>query len=607
MAFRKWLLVLAVMALVAVPVCAQSCTVTPGNPSQIRSGGLTELVGDLVLDCRGGNGDLTANLQVFLQGAVVSNRVRTGGNFNPTTPQCPFAGLSTCVTDALLLRGPTGVPQKNFWTDTAGVPDKDNPISGLLQPAVSGADSPTNRNSIVFPSVLLPANSNVTLRITNIRVVAPELSTINLGLPTQVIESISFLPQVQVSPSFQTVANVLPAMQFTVTACGDASNTSPATSFKQCTSVNADLFKDSSKTGTRQFNVKFTEGFGNAFKTQGNTTLTTPGVLSQINLYESGLTLLPPATAPGWDGATWTGLADKGTILRVNFKNIPDGLKVFVTRTPVRIWSGAVGTSELIDANLSIGTAVTGTTTCIGGTSDVGMAMAALKDGAAAWEVTASAVTTARSISFGVAIAYKADTSALLPALTGDNPMSVTGQLWPASTVAQASSSGDDKIPRFRDVQIAAGAVRILPCATTLLYPFITNEQGFETGIAISNTSLDNYADKKPLSTATQTGTCAVYFFNGSTTAPAPYTSFAEFKPGMVHAAPLTTMTEGAAFTGYAIASCTFQYAHGYAYIVDMGSEKIGAQGYLALIIPDTTSRAATAFDGSAGGEQLIF
>ncbi|MGQ9918783.1 MAG: hypothetical protein ACUVS7_15350, partial [Bryobacteraceae bacterium] len=37
-------------------------------------------------------------------------------------------------------------------------------------------------------------------------------------------------------------------------------------------------------------------------------------------------------------------------------------------------------------------------------------------------------------------------------------------------------------------------------------------------------------------------------------------------------------------FTGYVIARCNFQYAHGYAFISDLGANKF-AQGYIALII----------------------
>ena len=45
-------------------------------------------------------------------------------------------------------------------------------------------------------------------------------------------------------------------------------------------------------------------------------------------------------------------------------------------------------------------------------------------------------------------------------------------------------------------------------------------------------------------------------------------------------------MTGG--FTGYMIAVCRFQYAHGFAFISDLGARNL-AMGYLALVIPHPT------------------
>jgi len=62
------------------------------------------------------------------------------------------------------------------------------------------------------------------------------------------------------------------------------------------------------------------------------------------------------------------------------------------------------------------------------------------------------------------------------------------------------------------------------------------------------------------------------------------------------------------------IAQCRFQYAHGFAFVSDLGARNI-AMGYLALIIPDPAApRTATPFPCAAGsgivgcvasGEQL--
>jgi hypothetical protein len=59
-------------------------------------------------------------------------------------------------------------------------------------------------------------------------------------------------------------------------------------------------------------------------------------------------------------------------------------------------------------------------------------------------------------------------------------------------------------------------------------------------------------------------------------------------------------------FQGYLIVTCDFQYAHGYAFISDMGVKEF-AQGYQALIIPDRRRVADPMSTSGAGtGEQLV-
>ena len=60
-------------------------------------------------------------------------------------------------------------------------------------------------------------------------------------------------------------------------------------------------------------------------------------------------------------------------------------------------------------------------------------------------------------------------------------------------------------------------------------------------------------------------------------------------------------------FQGYVIAVCNFQYAHGFAFVSDLGARNL-AMGYLALVIPDPTSSGAGrgAFPDPCGGASTI-
>ena len=88
-AFRKMCPVLAIVAFLlgtATTASAQAtgqplvCNTNAGVPPLVRAEGYTELVGDVVLVCTGGNPGqaLTANLQLFLNTNITSRLVGSG-------------------------------------------------------------------------------------------------------------------------------------------------------------------------------------------------------------------------------------------------------------------------------------------------------------------------------------------------------------------------------------------------------------------------------------------------------------------------------------------------------------------------------------------------
>jgi len=131
----------------------------------------------------------------------------------------------------------------------------------------------------------------------------------------------------------------------------------------------------------------------------------------------------------------------------------------------------------------------------------------------------------------------------------------------------------------------------VAPCTTNLLFPWVINVPGLDTGIAISNTSMDPYG------TLPQTGSCILNYYPTSLTTNEgvnagpgiPFTTQQPVQGGSVWRSSLSNITAFAGKAGYIIAVCAFQYGHGFAYITDnfgIGSPTT-AQGYLALIIPD--------------------
>jgi hypothetical protein len=71
-------------------------------------------------------------------------------------------------------------------------------------------------------------------------------------------------------------------------------------------------------------------------------------------------------------------------------------------------------------------------------------------------------------------------------------------------------------IPRFVQANGPANAFTITPCTCNLLFPFVTNQAGFDTGVAIANTSVDPYG------TASQTGVVNLYYYGFTSGGGAP-------------------------------------------------------------------------------------
>ena len=170
----------------------------------------------------------------------------------------------------------------------------------------------------------------------------------------------------------------------------------------------------------------------------------------------------------------------------------------------------------------------------------------------------------------------------------------VDARFAPLSTVGLASS---DPKPRFVDVgDDPVTVVTVVRCATTLLFPFVTNRFGFDTGIAVSNTSEDWKG------TAKQRGVCMVHYIgnigdNGPRVPMDETSTVIEGGEQMTFTLsagnPVWDLTGAPDFQGFLVIMCEFQWAHGYAFITD-GAAGIPtlAQGYLALVLQYDASGA---------------
>jgi hypothetical protein len=174
----------------------------------------------------------------------------------------------------------------------------------------------------------------------------------------------------------------------------------------------------------------------------------------------------------------------------------------------------------------------------------------------------------------------------ITPVVTANPDTSETGSVTVQAKLEPQDAPASTDIPRFNHPYINSPAdnfISVNKCTTNLLFTFLTNATGvgFDSGIAISNTSKDPYG------TAPQHGTITLYFWG--TNAPAPLTT-PDVPAGTEWSASLSTIAPG--FQGYVIAITQFQFAHGYAFITgkyNPGSVFDVAEGYVATVIPDPT------------------
>ena len=379
---------------------------------------------------------------------------------------------------------------------------------------------------------------------------------------------------------------------------------------------------------------------------------------------ESGF-IFPALTTSTSAGNYVAGLADYGTRLKAVFTNVPSGLTLFVsvTSTGTAPYTGT-GASPVGGTNLnpyavlvSTGsgeanpdnsptasfTPVLQTTTDKNGLGVIALSPNSSGVYTAVWEVTNSNPSANDVLTFNAYIAYtpQSTTGAVgsatyygLP-VTGVPPGSlppnspvnnVTLTLAPeplGGTFTAANAAGP--IPRFTTAPAVSGYFTLISlCQTTLLYPFVTGASGFDTGIAVANTSSD------PWKTTNQTGSCTLYPYgltvappsssSGITPGTTPFSStpiggcdqvsnpipgtncFPIVPSGQIQAVQASAVLPN--FQGYVIAICNFQFAHGYAALTDLGLRNIFSS-YLALEI-NNAALGAFSRGTSNGGVQGV-
>lgn len=558
--FRKMMLLLVVLTFTVGLASAQtinplSCNATAGTPPLLRSEGLAEEVGQVVITCTGGiptapNTQVpTVNIQVFLSAN--------------TTLTSRLMSSSTGASEAMLLvdEPDPGIQRlcpagsgTTCYRNGNGLGVNQYTGAGLTTSNVFQAIKATD-NSVVWLGVPVdpPGTSgNRVIRLTNIRANASQAYIQNTLVPSSVIMYITITGTgaLPLNNNFLNVGYIVKGMTFTATGG----------TYNQC------------EPGTYNYTLKFIENFGTAFRVRGTNGQNIPGVIYNTESMFSHELL---------SGMGEAGYATQGTRLIARFSNIPSNITLTVSNSNTA-QTGATGAVIVTgyDTNGyggSISGNPGGTTTVITGGSGIGSGMAV-------WEVTTADAGQIGQVHFTVGVTYGSNP---LPGLTDpNNPATVTGNYGPVSTVGVQATAATAGVPRFKNDPTSAVTFTINPCQTNILFPYAANAAGFDTGFAIANTTEDPYG------TPDQQGTCSLYYYGLN--APAMDTTavvgagktvaWTLSNGGGVVGGTAGTVKPAAGFIGYVIARCNFQYGHGYAFISDPGVKE-WAQGYVALIL----------------------
>ena len=706
MNLRRVLTALAVLALFVGLASAQVVTPVPINCSvsaavpNVRSQGVTEKPGDVILTCSGGPVP-TPSTSVGVDRATISIDFAGVAITSRTSGSVTDGGVGQSITDALLLidepgscNGPVGaacavvggsafpsVPSAGGYGQNADIKvctvanQRDAggiqsvcpaypQLSGaywVLDTTGAGGGHVANAYQGVTPS---GGGNNTKLTFLNVPILSTGANNVarvyrlvnarlNVGSNASITANVTVTPNPLAVSTLNVTNNAVAAG---TAASGLTTSITTVGGGTLCATTTLQPVGAQSKSNMAL--LTFTEGFGTAFKTRVLPLVNSAyaaelsGLTNQVNATgnyptqynaagsasATNITVTPAQSESGFvvQGLTVNGiaagLADSGTRFKAVFKGLNSKATYYVSQVNVADYStempvpgGAGGVGGIGDANPSpyaiaianisgnaigaeianpvpfapVAAFVTLANTA-GGVTGVHVIQLS-PDGSGnaevVWEVT-NASTAVDTFNFAFYATYSN--------VTNPPPTGVDGTV----TIGFAPTNGSGNstttnsfIPRFIAPTAAANpnVFLVVPCQTTLLFPFVSNTRStatthWDTGIAIVNTGADPWNSVPIPSPASTTTTCNLTFYGPSappamTTPPiAPGTSFA-FTVSDPLLTGATTVTN---FAGYMFAVCNFQFAHGFVFVED--DTRSMAMGYLGLVVDNGSGiqRAAT-------------
>jgi hypothetical protein len=329
-----------------------------------------------------------------------------------------------------------------------------------------------------------------------------------------------------------------------------------------------------------------------------------------------GDTLYPFADAV--TGIATAGEATQGTRLALTLANIPLGVTLYVPPVLFLFRQGTTYVNPDTNTNAlnyATGVAVLTNTDAYGNTAfnpptgltaggDQPLVTVSQTNGGAliVYEILFSDPFSNEYMDVPIVVSYAVNLSANPPlGLPQPNVTATyTGGFAPFETALTAATLSADPIPRFFYQNQGGNLFVIARCACNLLWPFVTQQYGYDTGIAIANTSSDPFTGLYAGAAQPQAGTVTFNYYGvvGTNSPPPAAQTTSASTPIASGTVMVYTLSQGnvaigldnrgANFTGYLITQAQFEYCHGFAFIsaLNAGPTSAGiSEGYLALVL----------------------
>jgi hypothetical protein len=327
-------------------------------------------------------------------------------------------------------------------------------------------------------------------------------------------------------------------------------------------------------------------------------------------------------------GINNAGAVSSATKLAVTYTNIPSGASVWVP--PVLYLhrsSGTYATSQYPDPTVNAGTDVTGVMVLVstaaasdGSSSVIAGAyvnnfgastpagnqgvLAKLSTPIALYEILYTNPGTLEIVDVPSVVAWISNPAQNLPA--SGVTTTATGSFAPFYSTAAAGQptfvvtllTGTLPIPRFTPGTGPVNLFLINKCACNLLFPYVVSASGFDTGIAIANSSSDPGATYG-FSGVPQPGTIRFFYYgvmaNGGAVPGSQESKSVPAGQVLTYVASTGSTDWGldgraAGLVGYIITQAQFQYCHGWAFLSATGNPNLGLGSYLALVLDRPTT-----------------